>query len=409
MISPKKVLFVFMLTGFALLSLFNLICLKGADAFDSYEVEQSYHAQLGYGTGLGMLEKWCALPNFNFAEEGGVEGWIGQKCDTCHIGAAWNPDKPEVQCLMCHPSADRAEGISETPTIEKCYTCHSKDTAKRGDLFDPDHEIHLKTDTGRSCLFCHPAKNHQIAKGTVIDTSEQTRTDPVVSCTSNNCHPVTPHTRKEDDGENSAEYDRLNQHCQKVACETCHINTKNRDASALVSRDWSRFKDGQPITRHHEPGWTPEYKWYDDAGPSADYSYLPVLGYAERRDFSGARIYPFNVIEVTWFIKSKDADLDDAIPVSAVKAAGKNTDSDDPSLLVTTEEDMRAYDDPADGDSAPDYPEAALITRGINFNLTHSIAPKEKALTCTDCHGINGLLKWNDLGYKWGNPRKEEE
>ncbi len=33
-------------------------------------VEASYHGQLGKDTGgLGMLEKWCALPNFSYSQQ----------------------------------------------------------------------------------------------------------------------------------------------------------------------------------------------------------------------------------------------------------------------------------------------------------------------------------------------------
>ena len=66
---------------------------------DPSEVEQSYHGQLGYGTGLGMVDKWCPLSYFKFDEDGGIDGWVGRKCDECHIGAKWNPNKPDVNCL----------------------------------------------------------------------------------------------------------------------------------------------------------------------------------------------------------------------------------------------------------------------------------------------------------------------
>jgi len=34
-------------------------------------VEDSYHGQMGRGTGHGMLEKWCALPHFSYFQQGG--------------------------------------------------------------------------------------------------------------------------------------------------------------------------------------------------------------------------------------------------------------------------------------------------------------------------------------------------
>ncbi len=46
-------------------------------------VESSYHGQLGrspalggWGNGLGMLEKWCAIPNFSFEKQGRIKSSI---------------------------------------------------------------------------------------------------------------------------------------------------------------------------------------------------------------------------------------------------------------------------------------------------------------------------------------------
>ena len=377
--------------------------------FDPNEVEQSYHGQLGYGTGLGMADKWCALPNFNFAEDGGITGWVGRNCDSCHIGAGWDPNKPEVNCLSCHASDAPTPETVETPTRQKCLSCHIKDTAKRGDLFDPNYDVHITLDPNRSCLFCHVTQNHQIAKGAVIDTSEQTETDIVVSCTMSGCHPVNIHGEAAEQGKNITKPGRLDQHINKIACETCHTDTQNRPASALLSRNWDKFKAGKPVTKKQAAGWVPEFKWYDGQGPSAEHGYMPILGYTERKDLAGAKIYPFNTVSVTWFIKSADTDPD-AIPVRHVKAAWEaETDPSDPSILITTEADMQAYDDPNDGDSDLDYPNASLETEEMNFNISHSIVPKERALACDDCHGTLGrqLLDWAQLGYSEGDPRTE--
>ena len=54
-----------------------LICPANTQAKDV--VESSYHGQLGrspalggWGNGLGMLEKLCALPNFSFEKQGRI-------------------------------------------------------------------------------------------------------------------------------------------------------------------------------------------------------------------------------------------------------------------------------------------------------------------------------------------------
>jgi methanogenesis multiheme c-type cytochrome len=398
---PIILLIIFFLSGFIFLFRFTSPGPIKAQVFNPREVEESYHGQLGYGTDLGMLEKWCPLSNFSFAREGGIQGWIDRKCDLCHLGAGWNQNKPQADCSHCHPSGNVTDGTIQAPTAERCYSCHYKDTEKRGDLFTPSQDVHFRSDPQRSCQFCHLAKNHQIAKGQAIDTSEPTRTIPVLKCI--DCHTIAPHRGSLDP---DVLY-KLNMHYHKVACETCHTDNQTRSPLALAGKDWTKFEGSRSLSQYHESGWRPTYKWYDGRGSSSQHKHVPILDYTERKGLPGARIYPFNVIRVTWFTASPRADLDEIIPFNQVKAAGKYTDPARRSLLVTTEEDMRAYDDPDDGDDLPDYPEATIVTREINFSLSHSIAPKERAPWCPDCHGDSGrrLLDWEKLGFEDGGPQ----
>ena len=39
------------------------------------------------------------------------------------------------------------------------------------------------------------------------------------------------------------------------------------------------------------------------------------------------------------------------------------------------------------------------------MGLFHTVAPKEKALTCNDCHSENGVMDWASLGYE-GDPQQ---
>ena len=101
-------------------------------------IEDSYHAQLGRGTGTGMLEKWCALQNFSLEQQG---------CNDCHIGADWNPEKSFPDCFLCH----NGEGFAVTDS--GCMNCHDNDTARRGDLFTPEKDVHIAA--GLDCVDCH--------------------------------------------------------------------------------------------------------------------------------------------------------------------------------------------------------------------------------------------------------------
>ena len=42
------------------------------------------------------------------------------------------------------------------------------------------------------------------------------------------------------------------------------------------------------------------------------------------------------------------------------------------------------------------------------WRINHMVSPKEEALGCLDCHGDNGRMKWQDLGYK-GDPMVNAE
>lgn len=340
-------------------------------------IEHSYHGQLGLGTGRGMLEKWCALPNFSFEEQGGIEGWIQQPCVGCHVGASWNPDLPFANCALCHDD-EPTNSRYPPPTVAACMTCHKKDTEKRGDLFTPATDAHIAL--GLRCQDCHlrttdPGgwSDHQFAKGTALDTTEPTMKG-TLSCAT--CH-LDPHAQLGHRGS------KIDAHLDKVACETCH--TGARPGWALASRQWNVFTEaGLPYSVKRDPGFLPVYKWYDNLGAGAAGDYLlPILGVTERRNAPGARIYPFNPVTVTWFVKTAGSPLDDVIIVPEVKAADSDGDR------IVTVEEMRVA-----------YPEATLVTRDMTFSISHSVAPSIEAYDCQDCHGRDAwVLDWTALGY----------
>lgn len=342
------------------------------------KLENSYHAQLGRGGEVGMLEKWCALPNFSFENQGGISGWTSKDCNDCHIGAAWNPTRPAADCALCHGVAQPTR--DDVPQVSHCMNCHWKDTSKRGDAFTPDTDVHLAA--GMLCQDCHLRRgangsNHQFLKGSALDTTEPTLKG-ILSCTT--CHVPTPHLAA---GVERAE--ELDDHVEKVACVTCH--TRERPRPALASRSWLQFdKLGKPVTTKHRPGWMPEYKWYDGKGPGEDGDYrLPILGATARRDAPGARIHPFNPVTVTWYVQSPDSPYDDVVPVPQVKAADLDGNG-----LVTLKE-MRQT-----------VPGATIRSADMSFSISHSVVPSETALSCADCHGKSAwVLDWPTLGYPW--------
>jgi len=356
-----------------ILSLVLLFYLPVVQAKDV--VESSYHGQLGrspalggWGNGLGMLEKWDAFNNFSFEKQGRIKGWMEQ-CGKCHTSSYRDPATGKTDCRLCHETKD-GKGI---PTIDQCAKCHSSYGAlKRGDVFDEEHDIHIEM--GMSCHDCHerlsdPHSDHQFAKGYAIDTTEDTM-EGTLSCIE--CHEEKPHESL-DDGEILD-----SKHVNNIECVTCH--TGPRAGEAIESRSWNRFtKAGEPVTKKRAPGWIPKHKWYI----GRKLGHLPILGSTDLM----AKIYPFNVVKVTWFIERGDAALDDVIIVPEVKAADANKDGE------TTVEEMRRY-------KKGKYKDATLVTREFNYSVTHSIVPTEQAFSCEDCHGESAkVLNWKELGY----------
>jgi hypothetical protein len=358
-------------------------------------VEDSYHGRLGKGTGTGMLEKWCALPNFSYYQQDGIDGWYDttkRDCSNCHIGAYWSTDEnKEVPiCNKCHTSDTPTLG-SRDVTVAKCMGCHKKDISKRGDDFDPLNDVHIAE--GLLCQNCHvntwesKISTHQFKKGTAIDTTEPTMMATLTCIQA--CH-VGDDTlqghgpRPHDD---SATGIALNDHAEKVACETCH--TGLRPNGALARRQWNVFTSaGKPVTTMREENWLPEHKWYDNTGPGASGDFdLPILGYTERRNAPGAKIYPFNAVSVDWFVRTRQSAYDDIITVPEVKKADFDGDG------TVTVAEMRQV-----------YKHATLMTKDMNFSITHSVLPAEDAFKCQDCHtSLSWVLNWEQLGYE-GDP-----
>jgi len=380
------------------------------------DVEMSYHGHLGHLSTAdvtdheqGMLEKWCALPNLSISDDG-VTGsnpsWT-TRCGGCHIGGefgdtglalAGDPNSPwerdpvklTVDCARCH---NKAGGELTAPTNDKCMSCHGKEIAKRG--YNTGKDIHM-VDYGMLCQDCHyrftaDGSDHQLAKGTVLDTSMAQEKDTMDGgCSAAACHGATP-PEHANIGEVLAGI--LNQHLDKVACETCHTGLRT-GGLALKTRSW---QSGAMANTKRMTDWVPIHKWYDGTGSPSYWpasGHLPILGADEMKDNEGAKIYPFNDITVTWWLKNTgspaEPPYDDVIPNSVAAAATAHYGH------TPSQAEMRAYDGP-DAGTDPDYPDALLVTDTVSFNVSHSV---EASFTCSDCHGWSGyVMEWAELGY----------
>ncbi len=369
-----------------------------------------------------------------------------KSCNDCH--PAWNGKTTEgkVNCLVCHSrstmnfneamtniqeftqegDADSLEMAQEIqgeikealkeiglPTRENCGACHfyggGGDGVKHGDLDSSLNkptrklDVHMGTDGGNfSCTRCHTTHKHRVAgrmytipaafeKKSLLDDDQTSQ----ITCIS--CHGRTPHH------DNS----KLDDHIDKVACQSCHIPLLAREKPTKIWWDWSKAgkkKDGKPyrvkgdlgkfiyMSHKGEMTWAknvmPEYFWFNgsisgiSAGEKFDPTVVPVwlskpVG---NKDNRRSLIYPFKVhrgnqpydtVHNTfltpllsgktgyWGLLDWDRPFRDGAKAMGTKYSGKYS----------------------------------FVRTNYVYPSTHMVAPKEDALSCKECHSKDGRLR----------------
>ena len=349
-----------------------------------------------------------------------------KKCMSCHAGYGWENDQFDfsnplnVDCLICH--ADRgaygkgdfgypAEGVDLAaaaksvgrPTRENCGACHydggGGNNVKHGDLdsslnFPSESlDVHMSR-LNLQCTDCHRTQDHVIkgrllADNIVIQAAEQ------VQCT--DCHASTPH-----------EDDRLNAHTKSVACQTCHIPAVALKNPTKTYWDWSAAGQDRPEDHYtylkikgefqYQNSVTPTYRWFN--GSNA-YRYLlgdtitptqPTMINLPAGDINdpNAKIFPFKV-----HVAKQPYDTVNNI-LLAPRTAGEGgywTTFDWPSALA-----LGAQDAGITFSGQYGFAETRMY-----YPATHMVQPAENALQCESCHGANGRMDWQALGYP-GDP-----
>jgi len=384
------------------------------------------------------------------------------RCTSCHVGLGYADktfdftDASKVDCLVCHdttgtykkfPTASghplygttpkefpAGSGVMWTPpdlvNVAKnvgptsratCGACHfyggGGDAVKHGDLdsslTNPTREldVHMGTDgMNQGCSFCHVPKDGQGEGHHQFVGSHYTQpeTANVLSCSQ--CHSEAPHKNN----------DRLNQHTAKVACQTCHIPAFARGGKATkMTWDWStagkltaegkafitKDANGDPIYDSQKGTFTwkanvvPEYVWFNG---EVDYTTVDdsvdpqkVLAITSLKGSPAdpkARIYP-----VKRFTGTQPYDA--GLKTLAV-----------PHLFPKNTNDTDAYWKSFDWNKALTAGMAAVgktysgqlgyIATEMLWVQNHMVAPKEKALKCSQCHTEQGgRLDFAALGY----------
>ncbi|MBU1169961.1 MAG: tetrathionate reductase family octaheme c-type cytochrome [Proteobacteria bacterium] len=359
-----------------------------------------------------------------------------KSCSACHAG--WNGKEGEINCLVCHgqkefnmteafddlnyfkaesddESRDMAQEIQGNikktvedigiPQRKNCGSCHfyggGGNGVKHGDLDNSlatpskDLDVHMAGDGGNfTCTRCHTTRMHEVAGRTYTSPASTTRKSlidddlmPKITCES--CHSSSPHKILA----------KMNDHTDKVACQTCHIPAFAREKPTKVWWDWSKageLKDGKKVktedymTIKGEMRWEtnvkPEYDWYNGA--------LRTLTLKDTIDPSGivqvskpvgdshdphSRIFPFKVFRGKQPYDPKSNRF--LAPLLSGNQGYWET-LDWESALTLGMKDMNL---PFSG--TWDFVETTSV-----FPITHMVAPAANALSCKECHSPMGRL-----------------
>jgi octaheme c-type cytochrome (tetrathionate reductase family) len=357
-------------------------------------------------------------------------------CLACHPG--WSKETKAVNCLNCHgqrsinweeafddlqaftgsPDPGEQEIAEEIqadiqaavqavarPGRQNCGACHFKggggDGVKHGDLdtslTKPNKalDVHMDAD-GRnfSCTRCHTTTLHNIAgrvytRPAATDRKSLIEDDLTAKITCESCHSDTPHQSDS----------KANDHTDKVACQSCHIPEFARVNPTKMSWDWSRagrLKDGKPYKTRDEFGkdsyltikgrmqWAknvrPEYFWYNGAISSvtAKEPINPGTVVAVSHPLGGpddpnSRIFPFKV--------HRGRQPYDKVHKTLLAPMLSGPDGywetlDWPHALAKGNETLEI---PFSGEF--DFVDTTYV-----FPITHMVAPKENAVSCSQCH-----------------------
>ncbi|MBF0587232.1 tetrathionate reductase family octaheme c-type cytochrome [Prosthecochloris sp. N3] len=396
-----------------------------------------------------MLGKQHVVNNFCISVEGNEP-----RCTSCHIGYGWKDrsfdftSERNVDCLVCHdgtgtykkyPSGAGHPAYTDTafagkpfpavdlsyvaqnvanPNRHNCGICHFEggggDAVKHGDLdnslIDPTAhiDVHMSAENDgldMTCIDCHQTEGHQVPGSRYEPHARDVHgfdyplpDDYPTTCSS--CHGLEPHTN----------YAKLDDHVDKLACQTCHIPTIARQRPTKMWWDWSKAGEldekGHKVTRRDSSGlpvymskkgefeWAtdavPEYRWFngemnyvtfltqiDDSGV------VPINHPDGEPGDSLSRIWPFKVhrgkqpydSEFKRFVKPK---------LFGPKGSGAYWSDFDWDRAITTGMEY------ADMEYSGSYD---FVETEMYWPISHMVTPKEEALGCVDCHRRNGRLE----------------
>jgi octaheme c-type cytochrome (tetrathionate reductase family) len=216
------------------------------------------------------------------------------------------------------------------------------------------------------------------------------------SCES--CHGIVPHEKS-----------KLNDHTDRVACQTCHIPEFSRGGVATKTWwDWSTAgkmdQDGKPyaiMDDHGHPKYmskkgdfkyeenvVPSYAWFDGQmtytlrdAKLDDSDIVPINGFNGSADDPKSRIWPFKIM------RGKQPYDTTYKTLLSNHVWGKEGTG-----LWREFDWAKALRDGAAASGLPYSGNFGFVETTMHWPITHMVAPKEDALGCDDCHAKNGRL-----------------
>lgn len=374
------------------------------------------------------------------------------------IRAAMAVTRPISQaCLRCHQHDFGGDRYIDSTDVSYMESLTNSGTdrprvkhpgSKRGTPFSPSWDVHAAA--GLNCIDCHATEGHRIANGTHT-TTLMANDLPGVEVACENCHTATPH--------NNSDYaDFLNDHVDKIACQTCHIpslqedNVTKRDFSAATFEEDPGIWIYSDIEKENEPGKGIAYVWWNGDGtflgnPIGDNPngknlyrfYRPTHVWPEYKDFDYTGWYeqvmrpiakkgrPSKIYGMKRFNGRQHIDLQNMGPFGGMYVPYDLPvyyTSGDPDSAAATEMhnptmkmmygwifkeymmnrfmhymDVDEWNTGAykDAERLRDV-EPRWIPQDASIEISHAIR-KKGALTCENCHSSNSVLDFTALGY----------
>jgi len=375
------------------------------------------------GKGVVYLGKRNAINNYCLGSEGNELA-----CAKCHIGYGMQSvktfdfeDVKNIDCLICHDNTETYAKAQEKggepesdldfsyiaqnvgkPKRSNCGVCHfyggGGNNVKHGDLeksmFEPtrDIDVHMGIEgSNLQCVDCHTSEKHKISGRLYSLASTNTNR---LKC--EKCHYDNPHSKN-----------ILNEHCLKVACQTCHIPIYAKVNATKTEWDWStagKLKDGEPYEINDEEGnhiylstkgsfkWgkqlKPDYVWFNGTadhylkGDIINDPTKPVIlnklngSYKDRE----SKIYPVKIMKTNQCYDSVYKIL--TIPKLFDPKLGTGAFWKDFDCLKALDVGMKELGLPFSGT-------LAFINTKMYWPINHMVSTKDKSVQCKECHTKN--------------------